>query len=362
MHIGVPTEIKVQEYRVGLVPAAVRELTHAGHEVTVQSGSGAGIGCSDEDYRRAGAGIAPDAAAVFRAAQLLVKVKEPQLSECALLRPDQVLFTYLHLAADRPQAEALVRSGAVAIAYETVLGTDGSLPLLTPMSEVAGRMSVQIGAQYLLRAHGGRGVLLGGVAGVPPARVVVIGAGVAGRNAVEMAHGLRAEVTAIDRSIARLRELDQLFAGAVRTLFSTAEAIEHAIADADLVIGAVLVPGAAAPRLVSAAMIRRMRPGSVVVDIAIDQGGCFETSRPTTHDAPVYDVEGIIHYCVTNMPGAVPRTSALALNNATLPYVRALADKGWERACAEDPGLEAGLNVVHGRITHPAVAAALRAL
>jgi alanine dehydrogenase len=359
MHIGVPTEIKVQEYRVGLVPAAVRELAQAGHHVTVQSGAGAGIDCGDEDYRRAGAAIAPDAAAVFGAAQLLVKVKEPQLSECALLRPGQILFTYLHLAADRAQAEALVRSGAVAIAYETVLGSDGSLPLLTPMSEVAGRMSVQVGAQYLLRAHGGRGVLLGGVAGVPPARVVVIGAGVAGRNAVEMAHGLRAEVTAIDRSIARLRELDQLFAGGVRTLFSTAEAIEHAIADADLVIGAVLVPGAAAPRLVSAAMIRRMRPGSVVVDIAIDQGGCFETSRPTTHDAPVYDVEGIIHYCVTNMPGAVPRTSALALNNATLPYVRALADKGWERACAEDAGLAAGLNVVHGRITHPAVAAAL---
>jgi alanine dehydrogenase len=360
MHIGVPTEIKVQEYRVGLVPAAVRELSHAGHTVTVQSGAGSGIGCNDEDYRRSGARIVPDAASVFRDAQLLVKVKEPQLSECVLLRPEQVLFTYLHLAADRAQAEALVRAGCVAIAYETVLGADGSLPLLTPMSEVAGRMSVQVGAQYLLRAHGGRGVLLGGVAGVPPARVVVIGAGVAGRNAVEMAHGLRAEVTAIDRSIARLRELDQLFAGGVRTLYSTAEAIEHALIDADLVIGAVLVPGAAAPRLVTAAMIRRMRPGSVLIDIAIDQGGCFETSRPTTHDAPVYTVDGIIHYCVTNMPGAVPRTSALALNNATLPYVHALADKGWKRASAEDPGLAAGLNVVHGRIVHPAVAAALR--
>jgi alanine dehydrogenase len=359
MHVGVPTEIKVQEYRVGLVPAAVRELTHAGHTVLVQSGAGAGIGCSDEDYRRCGAQIVPDAATVFRDAQLLVKVKEPQGSECALLRAGQVLFTYLHLAADRAQAEALQRAGCVAIAYETVTAPDGSLPLLTPMSEVAGRMSVQVGAQYLLRAHGGRGVLLGGVAGVPPARVVVIGAGVAGRNAVEMAHGLRAEVTAIDRSIARLRELDQLFAGGVRTVFSTAEAIEHALADADLVIGAVLVPGAAAPRLVTAAMIARMRPGSVVVDIAIDQGGCFETSRPTTHDAPVYTVDGIIHYCVTNMPGAVPRTSALALNNATLPFVRALADKGWERACAEDPGLAAGLNVVHGRLTHPAVVAAL---
>jgi alanine dehydrogenase len=359
MDIGVPTEVKVQEYRVGLVPAAVRELTHAGHVVQVQTGAGAGIDCSDEDYRRAGARIAPDAATVFRDAQLVVKVKEPQPEECLRLRAEQVLFTYLHLAADRAQAEALVRSGSIAIAYETVTAADGSLPLLTPMSEVAGRMSVQVGAQYLLKNHGGRGVLLGGVAGVPPARVVVIGAGVAGRNAVEMAHGLRAEVTAIDRSIARLRELDQLFAGGVRTLFSTAEAIEHAVADADLVIGAVLVTGAAAPRLVTAAMIRRMRKGSVVVDIAIDQGGCFETSRPTTHDAPIYDVDGIIHYCVTNMPGAVPRTSALALNNATLPFVRALADKGWERACAEDPGLAAGLNVVRGRITHPAVAAAL---
>jgi alanine dehydrogenase len=362
MHIGVPSEIKVQEFRVGLMPAAVRELTHAGHEVSVQSGAGTGVDCTDEDYRRAGARIAPDAPSVFRGAQLLVKVKEPQLAECALLRPDQVLFTYLHLAADPAQARALMQAGGVAIAYETVLAPDGSLPLLTPMSEVAGRMSVQVGAQYLQKAHGGRGVLLGGVAGVPPARVVVIGAGVAGRNAVEMAHGLRAEVTAIDRSIARLRELDQLFAGGVRTLFSTAEAIEQAVADADLVIGAVLVPGAAAPRLVTAAMIRRMRAGSVVVDIAIDQGGCFETSRPTTHDAPVYEVDGIIHYCVTNMPGAVPRTSALALNNATLPFVRALADKGWERASAEDPGLAAGLNVVHGRITHPAVAAALGAL
>jgi alanine dehydrogenase len=362
MHIGVPSEIKVQEFRVGLMPAAVRELTHAGHEVSVQSGAGTGVDCTDEDYRRAGARIAPDAPSVFRGAQLLVKVKEPQLAECALLRPDQVLFTYLHLAADPAQARALMQAGGVAIAYETVLAPDGSLPLLTPMSEVAGRMSVQVGAQYLQKAHGGRGVLLGGVAGVPPARVVVIGAGVAGRNAVEMAHGLRAEVTAIDRSIARLRELDQLFAGGVRTLFSTAEAIEQAVADADLVIGAVLVPGAAAPRLVTAAMIRRMRAGSVVVDIAIDQGGCFETSRPTTHDAPVYEVDGFIHYCVTNMPGAVPRTSALALNNATLPFVRALADKGWERASAEDPGLAAGLNVVHGRITHPAVAAALGAL
>jgi alanine dehydrogenase len=267
-----------------------------------------------------------------------------------------VLFTYLHLAADRAQADALLKSQCVAIAYETVTAADGSLPLLTPMSEVAGRMSIQVGAQYLQQATGGRGVLLGGVPGVAPAKVVVIGAGVAGKNAVEMAHGLRAEVTAIDRSIPRLRELDAQFRGAVRTLFSTSDAIERAVADADLVIGAVLLPGAAAPKLVTSAMVKRMRPGSVMVDIAIDQGGCFQTSRPTTHAAPTYIVDGVIHYCVTNMPGAVPRTSTFALNNATLPYARALADKGWERATADDRGLAAGLNVVRGAIVHPAVA------
>jgi alanine dehydrogenase len=267
-----------------------------------------------------------------------------------------VLFTYLHLAADRPQAEALVKSQCVAIAYETVTAADGSLPLLMPMSEVAGRMSIQVGAQYLQQGNGGRGVLLGGVPGVTPAKVVVIGAGVAGTNAIEMAHGLRADVTAIDRSIRRLRELDRQFHGAVRTLFSTADTIERAIADADLVIGAVLLPGAAAPKVVTHAMIRRMRPGSVVVDIAIDQGGCFQTSRPTTHAAPIYVLDGVIHYCVTNMPGALPRTSAFALNNATLPYVKALADKGWERATAEDSGLAAGLNIVRGAVVHPAVA------
>ncbi len=356
MRIGVPTEIKVHEYRVGLIPAAVRELVASGHEVAVQTGAGRGIGCSDEDYRAAGARIAPDADAVFKDSQLVVKVKEPQPSECARLRRDQVLFTYLHLAADRAQAEALLRSQCVAIAYETVTAADGSLPLLTPMSEVAGRMSIQVGAQYLQQATGGRGVLLGGVAGVAPAKVVVIGAGVAGTNAVEMAHGLRADVTAIDRSIPRLRELDAQFRGSVRTLFSTSDAIEREVADADLVIGAVLLPGAAAPKLVTAAMIKSMRPGSVVVDIAIDQGGCFQTSRPTTHAAPVYTVDGVIHYCVTNMPGAVPRTSTFALNNATLPYVRALADKGWERATTEDRGLAAGLNVLRGQIVHPAVA------
>lgn len=356
MRIGVPKEIKVHEYRVGLVPAAVRELIASGHDVLVQSGAGAGIDCSDEDYRNAGGRIAPSADAVFNDSQLIVKVKEPQLGECARLRRDQVLFTYLHLAADRPQAEALIKSQCVAIAYETVTAADGSLPLLMPMSEVAGRMSIQVGAQYLQQGNGGRGVLLGGVPGVTPAKVVVIGAGVAGTNAIEMAHGLRADVTAIDRSIRRLRELDAQFRGAVRTLFSTADTIERAVADADLVIGAVLLPGAAAPKVVTAAMIRRMRPGSVVVDIAIDQGGCFQTSRPTTHAAPIYVVDGVIHYCVTNMPGALPRTSAFALNNATLPYVKALADKGWERATAEDLGLAAGLNIVRGAVVHPAVA------
>ncbi len=359
MRIGVPKEIKVHEYRVGLVPAAVRELTAAGHQLLVQSGAGAGVGCSDEDYRGAGARIAADADSVFSESQMIVKVKEPQLVECARLRRDQILFTYLHLAADPDQARALIDSRAVAIAYETVTAADGSLPLLTPMSEVAGRMSIQIGAQYLLQANGGRGILLGGVPGVAPAKVVVLGAGVAGTNAIEMAHGLRANVIAIDRSIRRLRELDVQFHGSVRTLYSTADAIESAVADADLVVGAVLLPGAAAPKLVSRAMIGRMRPGSVVVDVAIDQGGCFETSKPTTHASPIYQVGGVIHYCVTNMPGAVPRTSAFALNNATLPYVRAIADKGWQLAASEDRGLAAGLNVVDGEIAHPAVAQAL---
>ncbi len=359
MRIGVPKEIKVHEYRVGLVPAAVRELCSAGHELLVQTGAGNGIGCSDEDYRQAGAAIAPHAEAVWADSQLIVKVKEPQLPECARLHREQVLFTYLHLAADPAQADALRRSECVAIGYETVTAPDGSLPLLTPMSEVAGRMSIQVGAAYLHTPAGGSGILLGGVAGVAPASVVVIGAGVAGSNAIEMAHGLRAQVSAIDRSIPRLRQLDALFHGTVRTLYSTAATIERAVRDADLVIGAVLLPGGAAPKLVSAAMVRQMRPGSVVVDIAIDQGGCFETSRPTTHAAPTYSVDGVIHYCVTNMPGAVPRTSAYALNHATLPYVRLLAELGWERAVRRDEGLAAGLNVVHGDIVHPAVAQAL---
>jgi alanine dehydrogenase len=361
MRIGVPKETKVHEYRVGLMPAAVRELTSAGHELLIQSSAGAGVGCSDEDYCQAGARIAADASAIWAEAQLIVKVKEPQLAECARLQPGQVLFTYLHLAADPAQAQALCRSQCVAIGYETVTAADGSLPLLMPMSEVAGRMSVQVGAHYLQKPLGGSGVLLGGVAGVSPARVVVLGAGVAGSHAIEMAHGLRAEVTAMDRSVPQLRRVDAQFHGTVRTQFSTLDAIERAVREADLLIGAVLVPGAAAPKLVSAAMIRCMRPGSVVVDIAIDQGGCFETSRPTTHAAPTYTVDGIIHYCVTNMPGALPRTSTLALNHATLPYVLALAEHGWERAVREMQGLAAGLNVVQGHIVHPAVARSLAA-
>ena len=356
MRIGVPTEIKVHEYRVGLMPASVRELTGVGHSVSIQAGAGLGVGCSDADYVAAGATIVADAAAVFAGSDLVVKVKEPQPVECAMLRPGQVLFTYLHLAADRAQAEGLMKSGAVAIAYETVTAADGSLPLLVPMSEVAGRMSIQVGAVYLQKAMGGRGVLLGGVPGVSPAKVVVIGGGVAGTHAAEMARGLGAEVTIIDRSLPRLRALDVQFQGAVKTLFSTSDAIEGAVVDADLVIGSVLVPGAAAPKQVSEAMIKRMRPGSVVVDIAIDQGGCFATSRPTTHSDPVYVAHGVTHYCVTNMPGAVARTSAQALNNATLPYVRALADLGWQRALAADAGLKGGLNVLEGRIVHPAVA------
>ena len=356
MKIGVPREIKIHEYRVGLVPASVRELVAAGHSVAVESGAGLGVGCSDGDYVASGATIVANAEAVFEAADMIVKVKEPQPVECARLRPGQLLFTYLHLAADADQAKALMASGATCIAYETVTAPDGSLPLLTPMSEVAGRMSVQVGATCLQKAMGGAGVLLGGVPGVKPAKVVVIGGGVSGTHAAEMAQGLRADVTIIDRSIKRLRDLDVQFGGAVKTLFSNAANIEAAVTEADLVIGAVLVPGAAAPKLVTEAMIYAMRPGSVVVDIAIDQGGCFATSRPTTHAEPTYEVHGVVHYCVTNMPGAVARTSAFALNNATLPYVKALADKGWEKAVQDDAGLAAGLNVVAGKVVHPAVA------
>src|SRR5271156_722263 len=359
MKIGVPKEIKIHEYRVGLVPAGVRELVDAGHQVLVQSGAGAGIGFEDTHYRAAGAGIAARAADVFSAAELIVKVKEPQLAECQMLRSGQTLFTYLHLAADREQAEALMASGATAIAYETVTAADGSLPLLTPMSEVAGRMSVQVGANCLQKANGGFGVLLGGVPGVSPAKVVILGGGVSGTHAAEMAVGLRADVTVVDRSVKRLRELSSIFGSQLKTVYSTAHAIEELVRDADLVIGAVLIAGAAAPKLVTRAMVKTMKPGAVLVDIAIDQGGCFETSRPTTHAEPTYVLDGVIHYCVTNMPGAVPRTSTFALTNATLPYVKALADYGWRAAISKDAGLGRGLNVHAGQLTHQAVASAL---
>jgi alanine dehydrogenase len=356
MRIGVPTEIKIHEYRVGLVPSAVRELTLAGHEVVVQAGCGNGIGCRDGDYAAAGARIVAPAAEVFAAAELVVKVKEPQLAECALLRPGQSLFTYLHLAADRPQAEALMRSGAHAIAYETVTAADGSLPLLTPMSEVAGRMSVQVGASCLEKAHGGRGILLGGVPGVAPAKVVILGGGVSGTHAAEMAVGMRADVTVVDRSVKRLRELSSLFGASLRTEYSTQDHIDALVMEADLVIGAVLIAGAAAPKLVTRDMVRRMKAGSVLVDIAIDQGGCFETSKATTHANPTFIIDDVIHYCVANMPGAVPRTSTFALNNATLPFARRLADLGWQRALKADPHLANGLNVHEGQVTNAAVA------
>jgi len=359
MRIGVPREIKVHEYRVGLVPAGVRELIAAGHEVLIETGAGNGIGVDDAQFRTAGAAIAASAAEVFQRAEMVIKVKEPQAAECAMLRPGQVLFTYLHLAADPEQASGLMKSGATAIAYETVTGPKGSLPLLTPMSEVAGRMSIQVGAASLQKAHGGFGVLLGGVPGVPPARVVILGGGVSGTHAAEMAVGLRARVTVVDRSVDRLRELSGQFGSTIQTAYSTTETIEKLVKDADLVVGAVLVAGAAAPKLVTRAMVKTMKPGAVLVDIAIDQGGCFETSRPTTHADPTFVVDGVIHYCVANMPGAVPRTSTLALTNATLPYARALADLGWREAFKRDSGLAAGLNVHAGEITHEVVARAL---
>jgi alanine dehydrogenase len=356
MRIGVPKEIKNHEYRVGLVPAGVRELVASGHQVLVQSSAGAGIGVEDAAYVAAGAKIVATAKEVFDTADMVVKVKEPQLAECKMLRPGQVLFTYLHLAADAAQANALMASGATAIAYETVTAPNGSLPLLTPMSEVAGRMSVQVGAASLQKANGGLGVLLGGVPGVPPAKVVVLGGGVSGTSAAEIAVGMRADVTVVDRSLKRLRELDALFGGRLKTAASTAEAIESLVTQADLVIGAVLVVGAAAPKLVTRDMVSKMKKGAVMVDISIDQGGCFETSRPTTHAEPTFVVDGVVHYCVTNMPGAVPRTSTFALTNATLPYVRQLADLGAEKALAADPHLAAGLNVHAGAITCEAVA------
>lgn len=356
MIIGVPKEVKNHEYRVGLTPTSVRELVHLGHQVIVETHAGDGVGFDNESYLKAGAKIVPSAQDVFTLSDMIVKVKEPQPEECKMLRPDQILFTYLHLAPDPAQAEGLIKSGCIAIAYETVTDPFGGLPLLAPMSEVAGRMSIQAGAHYLEKGQGGSGVLLGGVAGVAPGRVVVLGGGVVGVNAARMAVGLGAQVAIFDRNARRLKELDQDFGGRVQTLYSTIDVVEEYVVDADLVIGAVLVVGAAAPRLVTREMIRKMRQGSVLVDVAIDQGGCFETSRPTTHAKPTYEVDGILHYCVTNMPGGVARTSTVALNNATLPYVIALAQKGYRRALMEDHHLLNGLNVYKGSITFQAVA------
>ena len=356
MKIGVPKEIKNHEYRVGLTPASVRELTLRGHKVLVQTSAGAGIGLSDEEYLAAGAELAPDAASVFAACDMIVKVKEPQPQECAMLRPGQILYTYLHLAPDPEQTAALIKSGAICIAYETITGAGGGLPLLAPMSEVAGRMAVQAGAAHLEKSKGGRGVLLGGVPGVPAAYVVIIGAGMVGTNALQMAVGLGARVTVIDKSVDRLRQLDLIFGNRISTVYSTAHNIEEAVLDADLVIGGVLIPGAAAPKLVTASMVSRMKKGAVVVDVAIDQGGCCETSHPTTHAEPTYVVDGVVHYCVANMPGAVARTSTFALNNATIGHAVALADKGWKQALRDDAHLRMGLNVAEGKVTYEAVA------
>jgi len=359
MRIGVPKEIKNHEYRVGLTPPSVSELVAAGHQVMVETGAGKGIDFEDQDYVDAGATILPTADAVFEQAEMIVKVKEPQPVEIARLRANHVLFTYLHLAADKAQAEGLIKSGATCIAYETVTAKDGSLPLLKPMSEVAGRMAVQVGAHYLEKEQGGRGVLLGGVPGVAPARVAILGGGVSGVNAAQMAVGMRADVTIYDISNARLAELDMFFSNQIKTAYASKAAIAAAVARAHLVIGAVLIPGAAAPKLVTREMLKTMKRGSVLVDIAIDQGGCFETSHPTTHDDPVFQVDGIIHYCVANMPGAVARTSAFALNNATLPFALKIANLGAEAAMKADPHLANGLNVSGGKIRHAAVAEAL---
>ncbi len=356
MQVGVPKEVKTHEYRVGLTPTSVRELIAHGHRVAVETGAGAGIGAADSAYEKAGARIVAD---VFPECELVVKVKEPQPAERRKLRASQILFTYLHLAPDRAQTEDLMKSGAVCIAYETVTRPGGGLPLLTPMSEVAGRMSVHVGAAALEKERGGMGILLGGVPGVPPAKIAILGAGVAGSSAARIAVGTGARVYVLDRSLEVLRHIESEFGARVVTVYSSRDAVEQHVESADLVIGAVLVPGAAAPKLVSRELVRRMKPGAVIVDIAIDQGGCFETSRPTTHADPTYVEEGVVHYCVTNMPGAVPRTSTYALNNATLPFVLAIADKGWQRALADDAHLRQGLNVAQGRVVHPEVAAAL---
>ena len=356
MRIGLPLEIKNHEYRVGLTPASVRELTARGHKVLVQSGAGASIGLSDKLYRAAGATLAPDAQTVFAKSDMIVKVKEPQPQECAMLHAGQILYTYLHLAPDPEQTAALVKSGAICIAYETITGSGGGLPLLAPMSEVAGRMAVQAGATHLEKSKGGMGVLLGGVPGVPAAHVVIVGAGVVGTHALQVAVGMGAKVTVLDKNVDRLRQLDLVFAGRINTVYSNAQSLEEAVLDAELVIGGVLIPGASAPKLVTRKMIGAMKKGAVVVDVAIDQGGCFETSRATTHDDPTFVFEGVVHYCVANMPGAVARTSTFALNNATIGHAIALADKGWKQALRDDVHLKNGLNVAEGKITYEAVA------
>ncbi|RSZ59145.1 alanine dehydrogenase [Massilia atriviolacea] len=359
MIVGVPKEIKNHEYRVGLTPPSVRELTSRGHQVLVQKNAGAEIGLSDEQYVAAGADIVDDAQTIFARADMIVKVKEPQPVECAMLRDGQILYTYLHLAPDPDQTAALVESGAICIAYETITGAGGGLPLLAPMSEVAGRMAIQAGAAHLEKSKGGMGLLLGGVPGVAAGHVAIIGAGVVGTNALQMALGTGARVTVLDKSIERLRQLDLVFGNRISTQYSNAHAIEEAVLSADLVVGGVLVPGAAAPKLVTRAMISNMKQGAVVVDVAIDQGGCFETSHATTHADPTYIVDGVVHYCVANMPGAVARTSTFALNNATIGHAVALAEKGWKKALADDAHLKNGLNVCKGKVTYAAIAQAL---
>ncbi|HEY5717003.1 MAG TPA: alanine dehydrogenase [Motiliproteus sp.] len=359
MLIGVPKEIKNHEYRIGMTPAGVRELVAHGHQVMVQENGGQAIGLTNEAYQAAGAEIVAGAEEIFARADMIVKVKEPQPNECRMLREGQILFTYLHLAPDPTQTELLVQSNAIAIAYETVTDARGALPLLAPMSEVAGRMAIQAGAHALEKAQGGNGTLLGGVPGVAPGKVIVIGGGVVGTNAARMAMGLGADVTILDRSLARLNELDALYGPSIKTLYSTTDARESCLADADLVVGAVLIPGAAAPKLVTREMLGLMKPGAVLVDVAIDQGGCFETSKATTHQEPTYEVDGIVHYCVANMPGGVARTSTFALTNATLPYVLQLADKGYKQALLDNEHLRYGLFVHRGQVTYSAVAEVL---
>ena len=359
MKIGCPKEIKPQEFRVGMTPDAAREAVAHGHTVYIETGAGMGAGFADADYAAIGATILPTAAEVFAKADMIVKVKEPQSGERKMLREGQILFTYLHLAPDPDQTHDLLASGATCIAYETVTDRMGGLPLLAPMSEVAGRLAPQVGAWTLQKANGGRGVLLGGVPGVPPAKVLVIGGGVVGTHAGKIAAGMGADVTVIDRSIPRLRYLDDVFGGTFKNAYASAGNTIELARQADLIIGAVLIPGAAAPKLISKAQLKELKPGAALVDVAIDQGGCFETSHATTHQDPIYAVDGIMHYCVANMPGAVARTSTQALGNATMPFMLALADKGWKRACAEDPHLKAGLNVHAGKLTYAAVGAAL---